>query len=117
MVAKQMHGKDRIIPISKKILKFVKDRYNTETKYLIEIDGKPVTYKQYINEIWTPVMEELGMNHTPHECRHTCNSLLANAGVDELTRKYILGHKTDSGINERYTHLHISKLVEAIDLI
>ena len=45
------------------------------------------------------------------------NSLLANAEVEELTRKYILGHKTDTGINERYTHLHISKLIEAIDRI
>lgn len=71
MVVKQMHGKDRIIPISKKILNFVKDRYNTETKYLIEIDGKPVSYRQYIDKIWNPIMEQLNMNHTPHECRHT----------------------------------------------
>ncbi len=72
MVVKQKHGKDRIIPISKKILKFIEDRYNTETKYLIEIDGKPVTYNQYIKEIWNPVMEQLEMSyHTPHECRHT----------------------------------------------
>lgn len=46
------------------------------------------------------------------------NSLLANAGVEQLTRKYILGHKTtDIDINDRYTHLRIEKLVSAIDLI
>lgn len=64
-------GKDRVIPISLKILDFIKKRYNTETKYLIEIDGQPVSYRQYINEIWNPIMEQLGMSHTPHECRHT----------------------------------------------
>lgn len=69
--SKTESGKDRVIPISLKILDFIKKRYNTETKYLIEIDGKPVSYRQYINEIWNPIMEQLNMNHTPHECRHT----------------------------------------------
>lgn len=69
--SKTESGKDRVIPISKKILKFVEDRYNKETKYLIEIDGKPVSYRQYIDKIWDPIMEQLNMNHTPHECRHT----------------------------------------------
>lgn len=69
--SKTESGKDRVIPINKKILDFIKERYNTETKYLIEIDGKPVHYRQYINEIWNPIMQQLGMNHTPHECRHT----------------------------------------------
>lgn len=71
MAVKRRVGRDRIIPLNLKILDFVRQRYNTETKYLIEIDGKPVTYRAYINKIWNPVMEELGMNHTPHECRHT----------------------------------------------
>lgn len=71
MAVKQWHGRDRVIPINLKILDFIKSRYNQETKYLIEIDGKPVSYRQYINEIWNPVMQQLQMSHTPHECRHT----------------------------------------------
>lgn len=46
------------------------------------------------------------------------NSLLADAGVDKLTRKYIMGHKTtDTDINDRYTHKRIEQLRDAIDLI
>lgn len=46
------------------------------------------------------------------------NSLMADAGVDRLTRKYIMGHKTtDVDINDRYTHKKIASLVAAIDLI
>ena len=81
------------------------------------LDGKPLSYNKYIRDIWNPIMEQLGMNHTPHECRHTGNTLLSNAGVDKLTRKYILGQKTDQDINERYTHRNIQQLVEALDKI
>ncbi|MBP3463240.1 MAG: hypothetical protein J6K45_02015 [Clostridia bacterium] len=37
--------------------------------------------------------------------------------IDELTRKYIMGHKTDTDITDRYTHRRIEQLVHAIDLI
>lgn len=62
-------------------------------------------------------MEQLEMSHTPHECRHFCATALNNAGVDDLTRKYILGHKTDVDITDRYTHRTIEQLIEAIDKI
>ncbi len=60
-------------------------------------------------------MEELGMKHTPHECRHFCATALDNAGIDDLTKKYILGHRTDTEITERYTHRTIEQLISAID--
>lgn len=46
------------------------------------------------------------------------NSLLADASVDRLTRKYIMGHKTtDADITDRYTHKRIEQLIDAIDKI
>ena len=30
--------------------------------------------------------------HTPHDCRHTFNMLLDNAGVDRVTRYKLMGH-------------------------
>lgn len=62
-------------------------------------------------------MEQLGMNHTPHECKHTSATRLSNAGVDEFTRKVLLGHKTDADITDRYTHRRIEQLIDAIDKI
>ena len=50
-------GKNRVIPINKKILPFIKARYNPENKYLINFEGKPVTYTTYIRKIWQPIIE------------------------------------------------------------
>ncbi len=80
-------------------------------------EGKKISYNQYMRYIWNPIMEQLEMSHTPHECRHFCATALNNAGVDDLTRKYILGHKTDVDITDRYTHRTIEQLIEAIDKI
>ena len=46
-------GKNRVIPINKKILPFIKARYNPENKYLINFEGKPVTYTTYIRNFFT----------------------------------------------------------------
>ena len=80
------------------------------------MDGKPITYAQYKKYIWNPIMQELGLDKKPHECRHTCATKLKNAGIDELTRKRILGHSTQD-ITDRYTHTSIQQLIDAIDLI
>ena len=119
-------GRDRVIPISTKILPLIKARYNPDNKYLIVDDqGKPISYYAYKRYIWEPVMEELKLPnpHTPHTTRHTTVTMLSNARgengepIDTLTIKYILGHKTDTDITERYTHRRIEQLVAAIDLI
>lgn len=70
-------------------------------------------------------MEQLNFPtpHTPHTTRHTTTTMLSNARgengepIDTLTIKYILGHKTDTDITERYTHRRIEQLVSGIDLI
>lgn len=43
-------------------------------------------------------------NKTFHSLRHTCNSLMANAGVSDDVRIKILGHSTVK-MNQRYTHM------------
>lgn len=114
-------GKNRVIPIAKKILPLIKARYNPENKFLITEDGKPITYSHFRERIWLPLMKQLkqlGMaQHRIHDTKHTTATALSNAGVDDLTRKYILGHKTDTDITDRYTHRRIEQLVEAIDKI
>ena len=119
-------GKDRVIPISKKILPLIKARYNPDNKYLItDKEGKPISYYEYKRYIWEPVMQQLNFStsHTPHTTRHTTATMLSNARgekgepIDNLTIKYILGHKTDADITDRYTHRRIEQLVDAIDKI
>ena len=62
-------------------------------------------------------MKEIGLEqYTPHYCRHTCATMLREAGVAEDIRKLILGHASGD-ITDRYTHVPNTMLVEAIDMI
>lgn len=55
--------------------------------------------------------------HTPHDCRHTFNMLMDEAGVDRATRYKLMGHKGQD-INENvYTHKDLSQLREAVESI
>lgn len=44
---------------------------------------------------------------TFHSLRHTCNSIMANAGVSQDVRRRILGHASER-MNTRYTHIELA---------
>ena len=53
-------------------------------------------------------MVQLGFDQTPHCCRHTCISLLAEAKVSPTYQKMIVGHKGAMSLTEKvYTHIDI----------
>lgn len=61
-------------------------------------------------------MELLGIERTPHCTRHTCISMLSEAGVQDTTIKKIVGHSGAMSLTEKvYTHLDIQVLVDAIN--
>ena len=63
-------------------------------------------------------MEALGFDHKPHDTRHTCISMLAEAHVDQTMIKKIVGHAGAMSLTERvYTHLDTTSLLEAINKI
>ena len=63
-------------------------------------------------------MEQLNINHTPHCCRHTCISMLAEAGTNQTIIKKIVGHSSAMTLTEKvYTHFDIKELVDAINKI
>lgn len=112
-------GKNRRIPIHKCILPFIERLMQTEGEYLVmryaNGKAKKMTYPQMANTIWDPVMENLGLkDYTPHYGRHTCATMLREAGVETDLIKLILGH-ANGDITDRYTHHPDYMLVEAID--
>lgn len=112
-------GRDRIVPISRKTLQFFSNRMNgaNGSQYLIRNEnGEGISYHSYRN-IFNRVMVALKQKHTPHECRHTCATLLDNAGANETAVKRILGHASKSVTKKVYTHKSIHELKKAIDLI
>jgi len=111
-------GKNRIIPIAKKIEPIIKSWYNPDNEYLCisHKDGKPVlNYDRLRYHYWQGC--KLLENHKPHDGRHTCATLLDNADVSTKTIKLIMGHSSKDVTERVYTHKTIQQLVDAINLI
>jgi len=111
-------GKDRVIPISKKILSFVEARFNQGHEHLISrANGKPYKYDNYKREHWEPLMNKLSMEHNPHDCRHTFASLMDQVGANHKSIQKIIGHSSYATTADIYTHKDIEQLKQAIDLL
>lgn len=111
-------GKNRIIPINKKIEPFIRKYYNPENEYLItNFKDKQMLYSNYRREKFDNIMEKLEMEHRPHDCRHTFASQMDSAGANKLCIKRIMGHASQDITDDVYTHKTIEELIAAIDLI
>lgn len=62
-------------------------------------------------------MNQLSMQYTQHCTRHTCVSLLTEAGVDERIIQKIVGHKGQNVTQIVYTHVELPSKLEAINKI
>ena len=111
----------RKVPIADKVLSYYKAWYEScpECEYLLHTEaGKHFEYRNYYDSYFKPLMEQLGINRTPHCCRHTCISLLAEAGINQTIIKKIVGHSGAMTLTEKvYTHFDIKELVDAINKI
>ena len=109
----------RKVPIADKLLPYYKDWYNSchDCEYLLHTeDGKRFLYLNYYDSYWTPLVEQIGIDRTPHCTRHTCISMLSEAGVQDTTIKKIVGHSGAMTLTEKvYTHLDMQVLVDAIN--
>ena len=114
-------GKDRIIPISRKIEPFIKKYYeqNKDKIYLItNAFGRQMQYSNYRREKWDNIIEKMKFEkHLPHDARHTFASLMDSAGANKLCIKRIIGHASQDITEDIYTHKTLEELIEAIDLI
>ena len=73
-------------------------------------------YRNYYDSYWTPLVEQIGIDRTPHCARHTCIFMLSEAGVQDTTIKKIVGHSGAMTLTEKvYTHLDMQVLVDAIN--
>lgn len=120
VIASKTENGLRKVPIADKVLPFYKAWYEgSKCEYLLHThDQKHFDYRNYYDSYFTPLMEQIGFNHTPHDTRHTCISMLTEAHVDQTMIKKIVGHSGAMTLTERvYTHLDIETLVEAINKI
>ncbi len=110
-------GKGRIVPIHPKIQGIVQKRFEqSQSGYLFEYNGKKLNQTQY-REFWAEVMAALEMDHTPHECRHTFETLLDAAGGNRRCIDLLMGHTSKDTGNRIYNHKTIEELRATVELI
>ena len=104
-------GKNRIVPIHSAILPMVKDRVQQGSDLFLSIPKH--TFRR---RTWLPLMKYLGMDHTPHECRHTFESVLDSKGANRRCIDLMMGHSSKDVGNRVYNHKTLEELKEAIEL-
>lgn len=101
-------GKNRVIPIHPAIEGMFREFFPGPT-----IGAR----KRSFTRAWDALMQELGMTHTSHDCRHTFRSKLDSAGANKVCIDLIMGHKSPD-IGERvYTHKTLEELRETVALV
>lgn len=110
-------GKNRVIPINRKILPLIQKHMRADKTFLFATKtNRPVLYDNY-RKSFMSVMDKLEMTHTIHDCRHTFATLLNNADANPTAIKNIVGHTSFETTEKIYTHKNIEELKKAIDLI
>lgn len=64
--------------------------------------------------LWTPLLE--GLLPTPHDCRHTYGTRLADGGVEQHHRMALMGH-ADVRSAQRYTHSGDARFAKAREVL
>jgi len=111
-------GKDRTVPIHHKIASIVAKRVEmSESGYLFEMYGRQIPINNYRSKCWQPMMELIGAEHTPHECRHTFRSKLDSAGAKKVCIDKIMGHSSGNVGEDVYTHKSLEELKNTIEMM
>lgn len=113
----------RRVPIADRVLPLIRalrsgDDLTDDSALLRHSDGTPYNYAAYLNHMWMPAMSLAGIaSHRPHDTRHTCVTLLTEAGTDPRVIKAIVGH-SGSGVTELvYTHIDLQTMLDAVNRI
>lgn len=116
---KNRYSRNRTVPIHSAIYDMVSRRYDLHHKSLIYHDGQKNISEPKYREYFRTALSACGIEseHTPHDCRHTFNKLLTDAGADRICRYRLMGH-AGADINENvYSHKTVEQLREAIEMI
>ena len=111
-------GRNRIVPIADKALPFWQAfMEQSQCEYAVcTVEGQRLTYENFKKRYWHPLMKQLGMEHTPHETRHTFISQMVMRNANQTILKKIVGHKSIMNLTERvYTHIEIQELLNEVN--
>ena len=102
-------GTDRTIPIADKILPIIQKYCDRSKKKILDIHEKVFYNNFYVT------LERLDIRKlSPHCCRHTFATLMANAGVQPAIITETAGHE-DYATTLQYTHIALSEKLKAVN--
>lgn len=114
---KSSAGKNRIVPIHSLIYNMVQERVEQGNEFLLSYDGGKKPPNSYYYKIWKQLADYIGFDKTPHECRHTFETMLDSAGANRKCIDLMMGHKSKDVGERVYTHKTIDELRNAIELV
>ena len=125
---KTKNGKNRIVPVNKKIKPYIDElaAQNGPRLFCIEKKGQLKPYNQYYFRefCFKPTLKALnifnsdGKDFTPHACRHTFASIAFKSGMNPLVLKKIIGHSPKADITEKtYIHIDDKQLKDGMNLL
>lgn len=112
-------GRDRLIPIARCILPFVREMYEDS----VENGRKTIAPNRWNSHKMQYMLAGMAEKvpgvgeHLPHDTRHTFVSMARAAGIDLYLLKTIVGHSTSMDVTDMYTHATVMQYVEAVDAL
>lgn len=111
----------RDVPLNEKIVFIVRNWLDLEgaNDRLVPLGSSPsVRVNSYKNGFDKTIKAYCSERYQQHDTRHTCTTMLTEAGVDERYIKLIIGHASQDVTNRVYAKkLDIKVLIEAINKI
>lgn len=108
---KTKSGKNRLIPIHSRIYSIFEKWYDPSREEFISDTNYEVRKR------WEKYLKELGIDKTPHECRHTFETLLDAKNANRRCIDLLMGHTSKDIGNRVYNHKTIEELRETIELL
>jgi len=100
--------------IPKKLKAHLRRWRRLSTQYVVEYDGKPIASQLRRSWDGTRIMAGLGPDATPHVLRHTCATLLLQAGMSTFDVAGMLG-TSEKVIQDTYGHHAMGHLRNVVD--
>lgn len=111
-------GTNRTIPIHNSVYQYYQRYYNLNNKYLFQnTRGNPLQYHNFRTNYWYPLMQQLHMDHKPHDPRHTFATLADKYAMNDFYTKLIMGHSINDLTKGTYTHVTPDILLKDINKI
>nr|DAK40347.1 MAG TPA: Integrase [Caudoviricetes sp.] len=108
----------RTIPIHPKIKNIIDEFLEDNGEYLFcwKNNEKKVVYETF-RRLFHENMQEMGMEHTIHDTRHTFASMLNQVGANDVIISSLAGHEDKEFTKRVYTHTELEDLEKTIKLL